>query len=433
MGQRKMSSQVDDTVILGDYENHPPDTANLALFTYFLLGIGCILPWTTFTTAVDYFEYLFPDSQISRVFVAIYQCSFFVSLSLMLRFGLHIPSRVRINAGLLMLLVPMLLVPAVNAFIIREDADRNNPLARTLTLILIALSAVGTAAMEGSATGAAGQLPQRFMKAVVSGGGACGVLVSSLRVVTKAALPQTPDGLRTSANLYFVVTSVILLLCFVSYNLIHRLPFMIHFTALRAAINEKKSEAKLPRRQDLETEVTSSLLVNGDRERAEGGGLVATLATVKWYAGCITLTYIITLTIFPGFLAEDVQSSILKDWYPVLLICSYQWSDLLGKLCTTLYIPKLLRTLVLGSLARLLFLPLFGVILHGPGAFRTEASVFLSTCLLGFTGGYLAASNFVLAPKLVTFAQAESVGVIMDLCLGLGVSLGSVSTFVFTL
>ncbi|KAG6555027.1 hypothetical protein Mapa_003059 [Marchantia paleacea] len=430
-----MSSHPDDTRFSEDYENPPTDTSNLALLTYFLLGIGCILPWTTFTTAVDYFEYLYPDSQISRVFVAIFQFSFFISLSLMLRFGLQIPSRVRINVGLLMLLCPILLVPTVNALIIREDADRNNPLARTWTLIFISLAAIGTAVMEGSVTGSAGELPQEYMRAVVSGTGACGVLVSSLRIATKAAMPQTPDGLRTSANVYFVVTSAILLLCFVSYNLIHRLPIMIHYTALRAAINKDKSVAKealLAGRQDLETEVSSSLLVNGDGEMPEGRGLVATLATVKWYAGCVILTYGISMSIFPGFLAEDVHSSFLKDWYAVLLICSFQCSDLLGKLCTSLYIPKLLRTLVLGSLARLLFLPLFRVILHGPGAFRTEAAVFLSTFLLGFTGGYLSASNFVLAPKLVTFAQAESVGMIMDLCLGFGVSMGSVLTFLWT-
>ena len=32
------------------------------------------------------------------------------------------------------------------------------------------------------------------------------------------------------------------------------------------------------------------------------------------------LIYIVTFSIFPGYITEDVHSDILKDWYPILLI-----------------------------------------------------------------------------------------------------------------
>lgn len=54
--------------------------------------------------------------------------------------------------------------------------------------------------------------------------------------------------------------------------------------------------------------------------------------SVLWpYGLSLFLTYTVTLTIFPGFLAEDVHSDLLKDWYPLLIITCYNAGDMLGK------------------------------------------------------------------------------------------------------
>ncbi|GLC33587.1 hypothetical protein PLESTM_000088800 [Pleodorina starrii] len=51
-----------------------------------------------------------------------------------------------------------------------------------------------------------------------------------------------------------------------------------------------------------------------------------------WPLCCsLFVTYTVTLSIFPGFLAEDVHSAELGDWYPILLITAYNLADLLGK------------------------------------------------------------------------------------------------------
>ncbi|EFJ45212.1 hypothetical protein VOLCADRAFT_94371 [Volvox carteri f. nagariensis] len=47
--------------------------------------------------------------------------------------------------------------------------------------------------------------------------------------------------------------------------------------------------------------------------------------------GSLFLTYTVTLSIFPGFLAEDVHSAQLGDWYPILLITAFNLADLVGK------------------------------------------------------------------------------------------------------
>ncbi|RZS11631.1 hypothetical protein BHM03_00042978 [Ensete ventricosum] len=45
-----------------------------------------------------------------------------------------------------------------------------------------------------------------------------------MRVFTKAIYPQDDNGLRKSANLYFIVSIVVMAICIVCYNIADRLP-----------------------------------------------------------------------------------------------------------------------------------------------------------------------------------------------------------------
>ncbi|GIL83429.1 hypothetical protein Vretimale_11208 [Volvox reticuliferus] len=47
--------------------------------------------------------------------------------------------------------------------------------------------------------------------------------------------------------------------------------------------------------------------------------------------GSLFVTYTVTLSIFPGFLSEDIHSARLGDWYPILLITAFNLADLIGK------------------------------------------------------------------------------------------------------
>jgi equilibrative nucleoside transporter 1/2/3 len=104
----------------------------------------------------------------------------------------------------------------------------------------------------------------------------------------------------------------------------------------------------------------------------------------------LTFVYVVTLAIFPGALAEDAHSAALGDWYPILLMTLFNFSDLLGKNAPLPPQPppggaparhaRLLRF----SLARALFLPLC------VGATRLGAPVAvlaLLCVLLGATNG----------------------------------------------
>jgi equilibrative nucleoside transporter 1/2/3 len=55
------------------------------------------------------------------------------------------------------------------------------------------------------------------LQAVVGGTASSGVIICFLRIITKAALPSTRAGLRSSTALYFALSGLLSLACFVVY------------------------------------------------------------------------------------------------------------------------------------------------------------------------------------------------------------------------
>lgn len=150
------------------------------------------------------------------------------------------------------------------------------------------------------------------------------------------------------------------------------------------------------------------------------------VGSVKWYGIGILLIYIVTLAIFPGYITEDVHSELLKDWYAIILITGYNVFDLVGKVLTSVYLLENSKVAIGGTIARLLFFPLFYGCLHGPAFFRTEIPVTILTCLLGLSNGYLTSVLMILAPKVVPLQHAETAGILIVLFLVVGLAAGSI-------
>lgn len=235
------------------------------------------------------------------------------------------------------------------------------------------------------------------------------MLVSLLRIITKAIYPQNAHGLRCSANLYFGVSIVVMAICIVCYNVADRLPVIQYYKNLKAqALNEEEKEK-------------GSL--SGARWRKT---LWEIVGQVKWFGFGIFLIYVVTLSIFPGYITEDVHSQILRDWYPIILITGYNVFDLVGKSLPAIYLIENTNIAVAACIGRFLFYPFFLACLHGPKFFRTEIPVTLLTCLLGLTNGYFTAVLMILAPKAVPLHYSETAGLVIVLFLILGLATGSI-------
>lgn len=384
----------------------PPDSFHFAYIIFFTLGLGFLLPWNAFITAVDYFTYVYPEVSVDRVFAVVYMLVALFCLLLIIFYSHKSDAYVRINLGLGLFVVALLVVPVMDVVYIKGRVGLYDGFY--VTVGAIALSGLGDALVQGGIIGSAGEMPERYMQAVVAGTAASGVLISLLRVVTKAAYPQDTHGLRKSANLYFIVAIIIMVVCIIFYNLAHRLPVIKYYKELKIqAVNEEKEQ-------------------KGAQGSLWRSTLWSIVGRIKWYGLGIVLIYIVTLSIFPGYITEDVHSELLKDWYAIILITGYNIFDLVGKSLTAFYIPENAKVAIWSCAVRLLFFPLFYGCLHGPAFFRTEIPVTLLTCLLGLTNGYLTSVLMILAPKAVQLQHAETAGIVTVLFLIIGLAAGSV-------
>ncbi|KAK9208277.1 hypothetical protein WN944_000631 [Citrus x changshan-huyou] len=385
----------------GDQPVEPRDTYKVAYIIHFLLGAGNLLPWNAFITAVDYFGYLYPAKHVEKVFSVAYMTSSLLVLVLVIcwgGWGSKLSYRLRMNLGFSMFALSLLVTPIIDWA--RNCSGSNGAYGATVASVVICGLADGL--VGGSLIGSVGKLPKQYMQAVFAGTASSGVLVSILRIITKASLPQTPQGLRTSAHFYFIVSTIIMLCCCLGSNLLHKLPVMQqHY---RLLIDDPLSSRQ-------------AIWRVGRRIQLPAFGVI--------------LIYIVTLSIFPGFIGEDLESKLLRDWYPVLLITVYNVSDFVGKSLTAVYVPKSIKKAAWACTGRLVFYPLFAACLHGPKWLKTEVPVLVLTSMLGFTNGYLTSVIMILAPKTVPVAEGEIAAIVMILSLGIGLVGGSVLGWVW--
>ncbi|CAL0304355.1 unnamed protein product [Lupinus luteus] len=381
----------------------PEDKYHFAYSIYFMIGLGYLLPWNAFITAVDYFSYLYPDVSVDRIFALVYMLLSLIGIFLIILYTHKSDPFLRINLGFALFLLSLLIVPLLDAFHLHSH------LAFYVTAASVALAGVADALVQASIVGSAGQLPERYMQAVIAGTAASGVLVSVLRIFTKLVYSQDPSGLRKSANLYFSVSIVIVFISMLLYNIVHTLPVIKYYNQL----NIQALPQDQPHIGPFTGPVWRSSVWN-------------TVGRIKWCGFGIVLIYVVTLAIFPGYITEDVHSQLLKDWYPILLIAGYNLGDLLGKCLTAVYLLQNAKIAIASCIARLLFFPLFLGCLHGPKFFRTEIPVTILTCLLGITNGYLTSALMIMAPKIVKLQHAETAGIVSVLFLVFGLAAGSI-------
>ncbi|KAD2393773.1 hypothetical protein E3N88_40750 [Mikania micrantha] len=389
----------------------PQDSYHLAYMIYFILGAGYLIPWNTFITAVDYFSYLYPDASVDRVFAVFNMIIALICLLFIVFYSHKSNSFVRINVGLALFIVSLLVVPVMDAFYIKGRVGFYGGFY--VSVAAVGLSGIGNALVQGGIIGAAGELPERYMQAVfartaASGKGKrlmiTGVFISILRIFTKAVYSQDAVGLRKSANLYFIVSIIVMVVCIFLHNIAHRLPVIKHYNNLKMeAVNKEKGTVLL---------CQSTLW-----------GIVG---TVKWYGLAIMILYVVTLAIFPGYITEDVHSQLLKDWYPIILITGFNVFDLIGKILTSFYVVENPKVVVGASFARLVFFPVCLACLHGPMFLRTEIPVTIVTCLLGLTNGYLTSCLMMAGPKTVPLQHSEMAGIVLVVFLLVGLAVGSV-------
>ncbi|KAJ9140987.1 hypothetical protein P3X46_031574 [Hevea brasiliensis] len=234
-------------------------------------------------------------------------------------------------------------------FVLSSDWVGRPKGAYGLTVASVVVCGLADGLTGRSLIGSAGKLPIKYMQVV------CSCL--HLEDNHKGTTPTNPQGLRTSAHFYFIVTVITLMCCTLCCNFLYNLPVMEQYFKLLSNDN-------------------------------------------SWPVFRILIIYVVTLLIFPGFLAESLASKLLQDRYPVLLITVYNVSDFMGKSLTAIYIAKSIK-----KATRACILWLFLVV--------------VLTFMLGASNGYLTSFIMILAPKSVPVLESESSAIVLIVFLGL--------------
>ncbi|XP_071712275.1 equilibrative nucleotide transporter 8-like [Rutidosis leptorrhynchoides] len=376
----------------------PNDPYHITYMIHFLLGAGYLVPWNSFITAVDYFQHLYPSRHVSKVFSVAYMMSATIMLFVLtyLSSKMKLPGfKVRLNMGYGLFVLALMVAP-VTGWI---DHGNGSGYGFVVLVLMVALTGLAEGLTSGSLIGATGKLPERYMQAVVAGNASAGVLVCMLRIVTKASLPHSRNGLRTSTHIYFFTSTCIELLCIVFSNLLHKLQIVRHYTT-KELDDQPKNDDQKPKTRHV-------------------------LKKLKWLAISVVLIYVVTLSIFPGYLSENVKSVSFGDWYPVFLITIFNAGDFSGKCLTAIYVVKRSKWVIWGCVGRVLFYPLFMGCVFGPKWLRNEVMVTLLTLLLGLSNGYLTSVIMIVASKSVPVEESNVTGIIISLFLAIGLVIGS--------
>ncbi|XVF48080.1 hypothetical protein PTKIN_Ptkin03bG0162300 [Pterospermum kingtungense] len=378
----------------------PRDTYRIAYIIHFLLGAGNLLPWNAFITAVDYFGYLYPAKHVEKVFSVGYMSSSVLVLVVLMSSGCWSRKwthRFRMNLGFSMFILSLMVAPTIDWACHSSWSKGKQNAAYFVTVAAVVICGLADGLIGGSLIGSAGKLPKQYMQAIFAGTASSGVLVSILRIITKASLPQTPQGLRASAHFYFIVSTTILLCCMLCCNLLYKLPVMQqHYRLLE------------------------------DDPFCSRPQFWSVARKLRWPTLGIFMIYVVTLSIFPGFIADSLESKLLRDWYPVLLITMYNVADFMGKSLTAIYVVQSIKRATWSCISRLLFYPLFTACLHGPKWLKGEIPVVILTFMLGLTNGYLTSVLMILGPKTMPVSEAELSAIVLVVFLGIGLVSGSV-------
>ncbi|OEL33979.1 Equilibrative nucleotide transporter 3 [Dichanthelium oligosanthes] len=142
------------------------------------------------------------------------------------------------------------------------------------------------------------------------------------------------------------------------------------------------------------------------------------------YALHVFLIYLLTLSVFPGFLSEDVGSHSLGSWYALVLIASYIAWDLIGR-----YLPLVGRVkltsrkgLSVAVLTRLALLPAF----YYAGKRGGEGWMIALVSALGLSNGYLTVCVLTEAPRGYKGPEQNALGNLLVSSLLAGIFAGTV-------
>ncbi|CAL0322673.1 unnamed protein product [Lupinus luteus] len=361
-----------------------------AILVCWLLGNGCLFSWNSMLTIEDYYSSLFPKYHSSRVLTLVYQPFAVGTLGILAYNEAKLNTRTRNLFGYILFFISTLLVLILNL-----ATSGKGGLGYFIGLCAIS-GAFGVADghVQGGMVGDLSYMRPEFIQSFLAGLAASGALTSVLRFITKAAFDNSKDGLRKGAILFFAISTFFELLCVFLYALVFpKLPIVKYYRSKAASEGSKTVSADLAAGG---IQTLPEAAEEGAKQLERKGNKQLLLENID-YALDLFLIYVLTLSIFPGFLSEDTGSHSLGTWYALVLIAMYNVGDLIGRYIPLLKFLKLesRKLITIAIVFRFLLIPAF----YFTAKYGDQGWMILLTSLLGLSNGYLTVCVLTSAPK----------------------------------
>ncbi|ELV09535.1 Equilibrative nucleoside transporter 2, partial [Tupaia chinensis] len=443
-----------------------PHSYHLVGISFFILGLGTLLPWNFFITAIPYFQGRLAESNCTAGTLSTnhtgpadtFNFNNWVTLLSQLPLLLFtllnsflyqcIPEVVRILGSLL----AMLLLFALTAALVKVNMSPGPFFSITMASVWFINSFC--AVLQGSLFGQLGTMPSTYSTLFLSGQGLAGIFAAIAMLMSMASGVDA----QTSALGYFITPCVGILMSIVCYLSLPHLKFARYYLAKkpsRAQAQELETKAELLQADEKNGIANSpqkavlTLDLDPEKEpepedpqKPEKPSVFVVFRKIWLTALCLVLVFTVTLSVFPAITAMVTSSTSPGRWSrffnPICCFLLFNVMDWLGRSLTSYFLwpDEDSRLLPLLVCLRFLFVPLF-MLCHVPERSRLpilfpQDAYFITFMLLfAVSNGYLVSLTMCLAPRQVLPQEREVAGALMTFFLALGLSCGASLSFLF--
>lgn len=408
----------------------PKDKYHIVRISMHLFGITSLLPWNFFIQANDYWMYRFRNvsapidsdvkTELQTTFSSYLAIASKVPYVVFLLANAAISNRFLPSIRIKYPLIFMILLFAVTSLLVEVNTDKHQTLFFAVTICIVVLINASCGFVQGGGTGIAGCLPPEYMGYNVNGMAVGGILASAVQILSLLGETDPLD----SACIYFWCATLALCVTFVFFLLMLKSEFYQFFMAKQISTSRRNTAVHFIQQEALE--VTNFALFK----------------KVWVYAISITLIFWVTLSVLPAIvvLVEPV-SKAKSIWtgrlfLPMACFLLFNVSDFVGRVVAERFtMPSPYKYLVLSlTFLRITFVPLLMLCNahpreHLPVVFNSDVSFIVIIVFFAISNGYLCNVILVHGPKEVQVEHQEMAGSLLAFFLGLGLMLGSVSSY----
>ncbi|CAN8074020.1 unnamed protein product [Agarophyton chilense] len=352
--------------------------------TFFILGLGVLLPWNAMISSLDYYATVHKDIPIAQYITNSYSAPLLVSGLLPLT-GLAFQTTVSILVCFGWLAAITTILPCVAHSV-------------AATSVVVVFMGLCGGLLQSLLFGAMNYFPGGVATTAFNAGcGAASAVIVTLRILTRLAMggEDSAESMKTGVRLFFVVCTFLSIACLVVFH---------NLTKTREYEAVPKTSA---------TQLTSAY---------------DTLHDIAEPATCLFLCFFGTMMLFPGILTQvpaQLRNDNVGSWFPLIAVASLAFGDTAGRLLWSrelvLYYPQALTWM---SCARLIVLP-FHVLQWINGLPVTLMFAYGTVFFHGFLNGFIMNMAFVNAPSMTSDNRLDTVGKLMFAMLISGIFVGS--------